>query len=225
MDCRVKPGNDVRKILATLERPSHTDRDRRIASNRLNAAALFATFAVSIHCKKAKEAERRQTQGSLTVPRERMSPLARASGPARAEAQRARLSAFRRGTCCSERTPQLNSRPPHHSVQRRGQSDVIVSRYAAVSRRPNATSRRANHQGSGTRSCRRIADQRDGDRQGKIFISSLGRPDECARRDRDATVRFGSRHRHCGRSRQNQRAVRQCCAGTRGHLDHAPHSD
>jgi hypothetical protein len=72
------------------------------------------TFAVSIHCKKnkkAKEAERRQTQGSLTVPRERMLPLARASGPARAEAQRARLSAFRRGTCCSERTPQLNSSP------------------------------------------------------------------------------------------------------------------
>jgi len=38
-----------------------------------------------------------------------MSPLARASGPARAEAQRARLSAFHRGACCSERTPQLNS--------------------------------------------------------------------------------------------------------------------
>jgi len=67
------------------------------------------TFAVSIHCKKAKEAERRQTQGLLTVPRERMSPLARASGPARAEAQRAHLSAFHRGTCGSDRTPPLNS--------------------------------------------------------------------------------------------------------------------
>src|SRR6202035_212936 len=31
--------------------------------------------------------------------------------------------------------------PPHHSVQRRGQSDVIVSCYAAISRRPDATSR------------------------------------------------------------------------------------
>jgi len=67
------------------------------------------TFAVFIHCKKAKEAERRQTQGLLTVPRERMSPLARASGPARAEAQRARLSAFHRGACGSDRTPPLNS--------------------------------------------------------------------------------------------------------------------
>ena len=54
--------------------------------------------------------------------------------------------------------------PPHHGVQRRGQSDVIVSRYAAISRRPDATSRRANHQGSGTRSGRRVADQSDGDR-------------------------------------------------------------
>ena len=115
--------------------------------------------------------------------------------------------------------------PPHHSVQRRGQSDVIVSRYAAISRRPDATSHRANHQGSGTRPGRHVADQRDGDSQGKIFISSLGCPDECARRDRDATVRSGSRHRHSGCRRQNQRAVRQCCAGTRGHLDHAPHSD
>ena len=60
---------------------------------------------------KAKEAERRQTQGVLSEPRERMLPLARASGPARAEAQRARLSAFRRGTCGSERTPPLNSSP------------------------------------------------------------------------------------------------------------------
>ena len=71
-------------------------------------------FAVSIHCKKnkkAKEAERRQTQGVLSEPRERMLPLARASGPARAEAQRARLSAFRRGTCGGERTPPLNSSP------------------------------------------------------------------------------------------------------------------
>ena len=54
--------------------------------------------------------------------------------------------------------------PPHHSVQRRGQSDVIVSRYAAISRRPDATSRRANHQGSDTRSGHRVANQRDGDR-------------------------------------------------------------
>jgi hypothetical protein len=59
--------------------------------------------------KKSKEAERRQTRSPRAVPRERMSPLARASGPARAEAQRARLSAFHRGACCSERTPQLNS--------------------------------------------------------------------------------------------------------------------
>jgi hypothetical protein len=58
---------------------------------------------------KCKEAERRQTRSPLAVPRERMSPLARASGPARAEAQRARLSASHRGACCSERTPQLNS--------------------------------------------------------------------------------------------------------------------
>ncbi len=65
----------------------------------------------------------------------------------------------------------------------------------------------------------------DWNRQGKIFLSSLGCPNECARRDRDATVRSGSRHRHSGRRCQNQRAVRQCCAGTRGHLDHAPHSD
>ena len=115
--------------------------------------------------------------------------------------------------------------PRHHSVQRRDQSDVIVSRYAAISRRPDATSHRANHQGSGTRSGRRVADQRDGTRQDKIFISSLGCSDECARRDRDATVRFGSRHRHSGRRCPDQRAVRQCCAGTRGHLDHAPHSD
>ena len=74
----------------------------------------FRAFAVSIHCKKnkkAKEAERRQTQGVLSEPRERMLPLARASGPARAEAQRARLSAFRRGTCGGERTPPLNSSP------------------------------------------------------------------------------------------------------------------
>ena len=71
-------------------------------------------YAPSIHCKKnkkAKEAERRQTQGVLSEPRERMLPLARASGPARAEAQRARLSAFRRGTCGGERTPPLNSSP------------------------------------------------------------------------------------------------------------------
>src|ERR1700732_3666315 len=74
----------------------------------------LCSFAVSIHCKKnkkAKEAERRQTQGVLSEPRERMLPLARASGPARAEAQRARLSAFRRGTCGRERTPPLNSSP------------------------------------------------------------------------------------------------------------------
>ena len=78
------------------------------------AVTAAARFAVSIHCKKnkkAKEAERRQTQGVLSEPRERMLPLARASGPARAEAQRARLSAFRRGTCGGERTPPLNSSP------------------------------------------------------------------------------------------------------------------
>ena len=71
----------------------------------------FATssFRHSHSLQKCKEAERRQTRSPRAVPRERMSPLARASGPARAEAQRARLSAYRRGACCSERTPQLNS--------------------------------------------------------------------------------------------------------------------
>jgi hypothetical protein len=67
---------------------------------------LFRNF---FFAQKSKEAERRQTRSPRAVPRERMSPLARASGPARAEAQRAHLSAFRRGACCSERTPQLNS--------------------------------------------------------------------------------------------------------------------
>ena len=89
------------------------DGDRRIANSRYRRRSLRC-FAVSIHCKKnnkAKEAERRQTQGVLSEPRERMLPLARASGPARAEAQRARLSAFRRGTCGGERTPPLNSSP------------------------------------------------------------------------------------------------------------------
>ena len=87
-------------------------RTKRIASCEqplLYRNRTLRHFAVSIHCKKAKEAERRQTQGLLTVPRERMSPLARASGPARAEAQRAHLSAFHRGTCGSDRTPPLNS--------------------------------------------------------------------------------------------------------------------
>ena len=85
-------------------------RAKRIANSRYRRRSLRC-FAVSIHCKKAKEAERRQTQGVLSEPRERMLPLARASGPARAEAQRARLSAFRRGTCGGERTPPLNSSP------------------------------------------------------------------------------------------------------------------
>ena len=75
---------------------------------RLCAFAFFHSLQEN---KKAKEAERRQTQGVLSEPRERMLPLARASGPARAEAQRARLSAFRRGTCGGERTPPLNSSP------------------------------------------------------------------------------------------------------------------
>ncbi len=113
MDCRVKPGNDEKKVPAAPARTSQADGDRRIANGRYRPRSLRC-FAVSIHCKKnkkAKEAERRQTQGVLSKPRERMSPLARASGPARAEAQRARLSAFRRGTCGSERTPPLNSSP------------------------------------------------------------------------------------------------------------------
>ena len=76
----------------------------------------FVLFAFPIHSRKktvqkAKGAERRQTQGVLSEPRERMLPLARASGPARAEAQRARLPAFRRGTCGGERTPPLNFSP------------------------------------------------------------------------------------------------------------------
>src|SRR5580692_9541779 len=71
----------------------------------------FAALHPGYERKKCKEAERRQTQGVLSEPRERMLPLARASGPARAEAQRARLSAFRRGTCGGERTPPLNSSP------------------------------------------------------------------------------------------------------------------
>jgi hypothetical protein len=113
MDCRVKPGNDELKILAAPVRASQADGDRRIENGRYRRRSLRC-FAVSIHCKKnkkAKEAERRQTQGVLSEPRERMLPLARASGPARAEAQRARLSAFRRGTCGGERTPPLNSSP------------------------------------------------------------------------------------------------------------------
>src|SRR5579862_4190833 len=92
-------------------------RAKRMAIGELRtavtAAARFAVspFPFTARKKKAKEAERRQTQGVLSEPRERMLPLARASGPARAEAQRARLSAFRRGTCGGERTPPLNSSP------------------------------------------------------------------------------------------------------------------
>ena len=78
------------------------------------SAPLASPFAVSIHCKKTRKLRRRSAdrrRGVLSEPRERMLPLARASGPARAEAQRARLSAFRRGTCGGERTPPLNSSP------------------------------------------------------------------------------------------------------------------
>jgi hypothetical protein len=56
-----------------------------------------------------RQAKRRQTRSPRTAPRERMSPLARASGAARALTQRARLSAFHRGACGSDRTPPLNS--------------------------------------------------------------------------------------------------------------------
>jgi hypothetical protein len=77
--------------------------------SRKNRQPEFRSALSRLRKKKCKEAERRQTQGLLTVPRERMSPLARASGPARAEAQRAHLSAFHRGTCGSDRTPPLNS--------------------------------------------------------------------------------------------------------------------
>ena len=74
----------------------------------------YAPSPFQFTARKTKKLRRRSAdrrRGVLSEPRERMLPLARASGPARAEAQRARLSAFRRGTCGGEQTPPLNSSP------------------------------------------------------------------------------------------------------------------
>ena len=113
MDCRVKPGNDERR---SSRRACAREPSGWRSANLRTAVTAAARFALRrFHSLQEKRKLRRRSadrrRGVLSEPRERMLPLARASGPARAEAQRARLSAFRRGTCGGERTPPLNSSP------------------------------------------------------------------------------------------------------------------
>jgi hypothetical protein len=44
MDCRVKPGNDERKIPAAPARTSQADGDRRVANSAPPLASLFRRF-------------------------------------------------------------------------------------------------------------------------------------------------------------------------------------
>jgi hypothetical protein len=102
----------LNSILATRLRPSFADDHAYESQGRFDLRPMKAAggrWLSSDHARQdKKEAERRQT----CIP-----TSARKRRAARAEAQRARLSAFHRGTCCSEPTPQLSSRRASWDVE------------------------------------------------------------------------------------------------------------
>jgi hypothetical protein len=137
MDCRVEPGNDAsfsrrlraRVMLTPISNGTTAAPSRHAASGWWDRVRLDHARQGQRRKKEKKEAERRQTRIQRPRP----------AGRGARSAERARLSAFHRGTCGGDRTPPLNSSHalPATVLGRNGRYPLpAVMQCSDLSRRP-----------------------------------------------------------------------------------------